>query len=79
MAGCVDDVDSVIFPETSCRRRSYRNAAFLFLLHPVHRRRALVHFAEFVIDTRVKQNSFGRGRLTGVDMRHDTDVASFFK
>jgi hypothetical protein len=56
-------IDSVSFPET--RRRSAGNSytALLLLLHPVHRRRTLVHFADFVRYACVIKDTFGRGCL----------------
>ena len=50
----IDDVDSMILPKTGRRRRSDRNAALLLLHHPIHRRRAVVHLADLVIDSDVK-------------------------
>src|SRR6185503_13936595 len=47
----------------------------LLLLHPVHGRRALVHLADLVRAARVVQDALGRGRLTGIDVGHDADVA----
>ena len=54
-----------------------RDAALLLLLHPVHRRRALVHLAELVGAPGVEQDALGRRRLAGVDVGHDADVAGF--
>lgn len=39
----VDDVDAVVFPVASGGGRGDGDAALLLLLHPVHRRRTLVH------------------------------------
>jgi hypothetical protein len=35
-----------------------------------------VRFADLVRFTRVEKNSFRGGRLTGIDVSHDTDIAS---
>jgi hypothetical protein len=82
MARCVDDVDAMFFaviildrPETGRRRRGNGNAALLLLLHPIHRRRAIMHFADFIGFACVKQNAFGGRGFTGVNMRHNTNVA----
>jgi hypothetical protein len=74
----INDIDAVIAPETGRRGRGNRNAAFLLLDHPVHRRRTLVHLANLVIDAGVIEHSFGRSGLTGIDMRHDADIAHPF-
>src|SRR5262249_9097546 len=79
VSGRVDDVDSVLFavplPETGRRGRSDGDAALLFLRHPVHGRGPFVHLADFVRDARVVKDAFGSRRLTGVNVRHDPDVA----
>jgi hypothetical protein len=36
-----------------------------------------VHFADFVLGTRVVQNALGRGRFACVDVRDDAEVADF--
>ena len=52
-----------------------RDAALLLLLHPVHRRGAFVHLADFVRLAGVVQDALGRSRLPGIDVGHDADVA----
>ena len=81
MARGVDDVDPVLgevevhpLPEAGRRRRGDGDAALLLLLHPVHGGRAVVHFADLVIDAGVVEDALGRRRLAGVDVRRDTDV-----
>ena len=71
----VDDVDAVIAPETGRRGRRDRDAALLLLLHPVHDGGAFVDFADLVRDPGVEQDPLRRRRLTGIDVRHDADVA----
>ena len=75
VTGGVDDVDLVVVPEG--RRRGGRDgdAALLLLLHPVHRRRAVVNFTDLVRDAGVEQDPLGRRRLAGIDVGHDADVA----
>ena len=75
----VDDVDPVSFPGAGRCGGSDRDAALLFLNHPVHRRGALVHFAEFMRLTRIEQDTLGRRSLAGVDVRHDADVPGYVK
>src|SRR5205085_11692067 len=78
VAGRVYDVDAVLcagaLPEAGRGGRGDRDAALLLLLHPVHRRRTLVHLANLVRDARVEEHALGRSGLTGIDVRHDADV-----
>src|SRR5204862_2522052 len=75
----VDDVDAVFFivasPEAGRGGRRDRDAALLFLLHPVHDGGAFVHLADLVRNARVIKNTFGRRRLARVNVGHDADVA----
>ena len=75
----VDDVDAVTLPEASGRSARDRDAALLLLRHPVHGGGAFMGLTELVVDARVEQNAFRRGRLTGVDVRHDANVSCVFK
>ena len=34
-----------------------------------------MRLTDLVVDARVEQNAFGHGRLAGIDMGHNTDVA----
>ena len=79
VAGRIDDVDAVIAPEAGRRGRRNRDAALLFLLHPVHDGGAFVDFADLVRDPGVEQDPFRRRRLAGIDVRHDADVARLFE
>src|SRR6185369_4783014 len=78
VARSVDDVDamidSVFFPETGCRSAGNSDTALLFLLHPVHGRRTLMHLADLVRDARVIKDTFRGGGLTGIDVGHDADI-----
>ena len=73
--GGVDDVDLVVVPEAGGRRGGDGDPALLLLLHPVHGGGAVVHLTDLVADTGVVEDALGRRRLTGVDVRHDADVA----
>ncbi len=75
----VDDVDAVIAPEGGGRGGGDRDAALLLLLHPVHHGRALVNLTHLVGASRVKEDALSRRRLSGVDVRHDSDVARVFE
>jgi len=70
----VDEVDAVVLPVAGGGGGGDRDAALLLLLHPVHRRRPVVHFAHLVSDAGVVEDPLGRGRLAGIDVRHDADV-----
>src|SRR5205085_10656804 len=75
----VNDIDSmldvVMLPEAGRRGTGDRDAALLFLFHPVHRGRALVHLADLVRDARVEEHTLGGRGLTGINVRHDADIA----
>jgi hypothetical protein len=75
VAGRIDDINPVIAPEAGRRSRRDRDAALLFLLHPVHHGRSFVNLTNLVGDARVEQDPFRRGGLAGIDVRHDADVA----
>ena len=79
MSWCIDDVDAVALPV--CRRGSGsdRDTAFLLLCHPVHGGSTIVRLTHLVVDTGVVQDTLCRRRLTGIDMSHDTNIASFLK
>ena len=76
----VDQVDLVlvalVVPECGRSGRGDRDAALLLLNHPVHRGGAFVHLADLVGLTRVEKDSLRCGGLTGIDVSHDTDIAS---
>ena len=75
VTGGVNNVDLVTVPERGdCGGRN-RDAAFLFLFHPVGRRGTVVRLADLVVDARVEQDAFRHGRLAGIDVSHDANVA----
>ena len=75
----VDDVDPMIGPLAGGRGRRDRDAALLLLLHPVHRRGALVDLAHLVGAARVVEDALGRRRLTRINMGHDPDVSGLLE
>ncbi len=75
----VDDVDPDPLPVAGRRGRGDRDAALLLLDHPVHRRGAIVDFADLVVDARVVEDALRRRRLAGVDVGHDADVSAFLE
>ncbi|EIS37122.1 hypothetical protein YPPY54_0304 [Yersinia pestis PY-54] len=77
----VNDIDVMWFelfshtrPEAGSSCRSNGNTTLLLLFHPVHGGCAVMNFTDFVIYTGVKQDTFGSGCLTGVDVSADTDI-----
>ena len=73
--GGVDDVDLVVVPEAGGGGGGDGDPPLLLLLHPVHGGGAVVHLTDLVADTGVVEDALGRRRLTGIDVRHDADVA----
>jgi hypothetical protein len=54
------------------------NAAFAFQIHGIHGRANAVlalHFVNGVDHARVEQNTLGQGRLAGVDVGANADIA----
>ena len=87
VAGGVDDVETdlgvrgafggrvfLALPESGRGSRGDRDAAFLFLLHPVHGRGAVVDFADLVGLAGVIEDPLGRGGLARIDVGHDPEV-----
>src|SRR5205823_1595768 len=70
----IDDVDLHVAPGGSGGGRSDRDAAFLFLFHPVHGGCAFMNFADLVRTSRVIQDAFRRRGFTGIDVGSDADV-----
>ena len=55
--------------------RSDSDTTLLLLNHPVHSSSTIVHLTDFVCQTGVVQDTLGGSCLTGIDVRHDTDVS----
>ena len=79
MAGGVDNVDLVALPEAGGCCGGNGNTSLLLLSHPVHGGSAVVSLTNLVVNTGVEQNALSGGGLTGVDVRHNTDVADLAK
>src|SRR5699024_1502219 len=79
VAGRIDDVDLVVLPPAGRGGGCDRDTALLLLLHPVHRRAAVMGFADFMVDTGVIQDPLGSGGFPGVNMRHNADIADPFQ
>ena len=79
VTGRINDIDAMILPMAGRRSRRNRNAALLFLCHPVHRGSAIMNLADLVGDARIKEDTLCRRCLSGIDVSHDADIASFFQ
>ena len=79
VAGSVDDVDTMILPEAGRCSGGNGNTSLLLLRHPVHRSSAIVRLADLMIDARIIKNTLCRRSLSGINMRHDADIAGHFK
>ena len=79
VTGGVDDVDLVVLPEAGGCCGGNGNTSLLLLSHPVHSGSAVVGLTDLVVNTGVEQNALSGGGLTGVDVRHNTDVADLVK
>ena len=75
----IDNIDTVPAPVSSRGSRSNRNPAFSLLVHVIHRRSALMGFANLMNLASVEQDTFRCRGLTGVNMRHNTDISGFFE
>src|SRR5262249_11552280 len=75
VAGRVDQVDGAVLPLEGHAGAVDGDAALLLLDVVVGVGGALVHAAELVLGAGVVQDVLGGGRLAGVDVRNDADVA----
>ena len=74
MAGRVDDVQALAVPDGGRRGGRDRDATLLLLLHEIHGRGAVVHFANLMALASVVENPLGRRRLAGINVSHDAEV-----
>ena len=83
VAGGVDDVDAMLdslqltrlgHPGSGDGRRGDGDAPLLLLHHPVGGGSALVYLTDLVDLAGVVEDALRRGRLAGIDVRHDADV-----
>src|SRR6185312_12977040 len=75
VAGGIDEVDVEGAPGEAGGGGGDGDAALAFLRHPVHGRLALVHLADLVDPSAVKEEALADGGLPCVDVGHDADVA----
>ena len=71
----VDDVEALVFPDRSRGSRRDRDAALLLLLHEIHGRSAVMHFADLVALAGVIEDPLGGRGLSGIDVSHDAEIA----
>ena len=76
VARSINNVDANIAPGAGRRSRGNRDAALLLLLHVIHGRSPFMHFTDTVRDAGIEQDAFRRCRLSGVNVRHDSDIAA---
>ena len=75
----INDVDTMILPMAGRSSGRNRNAALLLLNHPVHGGSTIMNLTNLVGNTGVEEDTLSSGRLTGINVSHDTDITSFFK
>ena len=63
-----------IVPIGCSSSRGDSDTTLLLLNHPVHRSRTVMHLTDLMGKTRIEQDTLRCCCLTGVDVRHDTDV-----
>src|SRR6202789_112439 len=74
VAGRVDDVETLVMPESGGRGRGDGDAALLLLLHPVHGRGAVVYFADLMRLAGVIEAALSGRRLPSIVVGSDADV-----
>ena len=79
VARCINDIDSMAFPEASCSSRSDCNTSLLLLIHPVHCCGTVVCFTDFVVNAGIVKNTLGSSSLTRINVSHNTNVSCLFK
>ena len=70
----VDDVEALVLPEGGRRGGRDGDAALLLLLHPVHRRGAVVDFADLMRLAGIVEDALSRRRLPGINVSHDAEI-----
>ncbi len=71
-------LDGLLRPETGDGGGRDRDAAFLFLFHPVGDSIAVIHVADLVDEAGVEKDAFGGRGFAGVNMRGNANVARPF-
>jgi hypothetical protein len=79
VAGRVDDVELVIFPEAGGGSRLNGDAALGLLFHEVHGGCAVVNLTDFVDLAGELENTFGGSSFARINVGEDADVTIFSK
>ena len=79
MTGGIYDVYMVISPLAGRGSRRNGNTPLALLVHPIHGRRAFVHFAHAMQPTRIIEDTLGGCGLARVDMGGNTDISRTFQ
>src|SRR6202000_793499 len=74
VAGRVDNVEALVLPEGGRRGSRGGGASLLLLLHPVHGRGAVVHFADLMRLAGIVEDALCSRRLPGINVGHDAEV-----
>ena len=72
---CIRDSETVVAPETRCRRGLDGNAPFLLLVHEVRGRRSIVNLANLMDLAGELEDALSCGRLARVHVGEDSDIS----
>ena len=87
----IDDIDAMLkgtrlrlavflqCPMAGSCSRGNRDATLLLLLHPVHGRSSLMGITDLIVNAGIIKDTLCQGRLSGIDMGHNTDVSGSLK
>ena len=73
----VDNVDSMIIPESCSCRRGDGDSPLLLLLHPVHGGGPFVNFTHTVDSSRIVEDTLGGGGLPCINVSKDANISDF--
>src|SRR5699024_12457279 len=76
---CIMNVDSMVYPFSSCCRRCNCNATLLLLFHPVHFCSTFMCFTKFMNTACIEKNTFGCCCLSCINVCHNTDITCLFQ
>jgi hypothetical protein len=78
MSRRIDDVNAMVPPEGSDRRRGYRDASLTFLFHPIGDGSAIIDRSDPVGFSCIEQDPLGSGSLPGVNVGNNPNIAITF-